>query len=284
MRKLIVFLMLVLMPMFAHGAEPISGWHRFTDDVTGDVLLGVSNPRVTTGPGAGPGGRSEGLAVDHLWDYYKTKNIATATALNANGTNCNSGYSPLGVDAGGNAEGCWQVTPAAIGAQAANADSTGSAGSVKSPTTTGKTQFTGPVNGATAVMTVPGVDSTLADLTSAQTFSGKTFTGPTYVSISSAVTGTGNINLDGVSAVNYEYSNGASTATYTPVFTSRPASGVRTILLTVGGGAGVITMVWTNVTWMGLTGSSTTTTNKKSSYACIVDSAITRCSIIAEAY
>ena len=42
-------------------------------------------------------------------------NAGTATALAANGTNCSAGYAPLGVDASGNAEGCWQVNPAAIG-------------------------------------------------------------------------------------------------------------------------------------------------------------------------
>lgn len=41
---------------------------------------------------------------------------AKALALNANGSNCSAGYSPLGVDAAGAVEGCWQVTPAAIGA------------------------------------------------------------------------------------------------------------------------------------------------------------------------
>lgn len=39
-----------------------------------------------------------------------------ATALAANGSNCSSGYAALGVDASGAAEGCWNVTPAAIGA------------------------------------------------------------------------------------------------------------------------------------------------------------------------
>jgi hypothetical protein len=44
----------------------------------------------------------------------------TATTLAANGSNCSAGYAPLGVDASGAAEGCWQVTPAAIGAIADN--------------------------------------------------------------------------------------------------------------------------------------------------------------------
>jgi hypothetical protein len=40
-----------------------------------------------------------------------TGNASTATALAANGTNCSSGYASLGVDASGNAEGCWAVQP-----------------------------------------------------------------------------------------------------------------------------------------------------------------------------
>lgn len=38
-----------------------------------------------------------------------TGNASSATALAANGTNCSSGQAPLGVDANGNAEGCWTV-------------------------------------------------------------------------------------------------------------------------------------------------------------------------------
>ncbi len=37
-------------------------------------------------------------------------NAATATALSANGTNCSAGQAALGVDASGNAEGCWTPT------------------------------------------------------------------------------------------------------------------------------------------------------------------------------
>lgn len=104
--------------------------------------------------------------------------------------------------------------------------------------------------------------------------------------ISSTATGTGNINIDGVSASHYRYSNGASAATYTPVITSAPpASTERYVLLTVGGGAGVCTMTWTNVTWLGTAGAAATTTNKKSTYACIIpESGNAQCKIVAEAY
>lgn len=40
-------------------------------------------------------------------------NVATATALAANGTNCSAGQAALGVDASGNSEGCW--TPSSGG-------------------------------------------------------------------------------------------------------------------------------------------------------------------------
>lgn len=43
-------------------------------------------------------------------DSAMTGNSATATALAANGTNCSAGQAPLGVDASGNAEGCWTPT------------------------------------------------------------------------------------------------------------------------------------------------------------------------------
>ena len=45
-----------------------------------------------------------------------TGNASTSTALAANGANCSAGYSPLGVDASGAVEGCWLVSPEAIGA------------------------------------------------------------------------------------------------------------------------------------------------------------------------
>ena len=111
-------------------------------------------------------------------------------------------------------------------------------------------------------------------------------TGPTYPTYSSTSTATGNINIDGVSYSDYNFSNGSSTATYTPVITAAPGAGnVRFVLLTVGGGSGVCTMTWTNITWMGTAGAAATTTNKKSTYACkIPSSGNALCSIVAEAY
>lgn len=47
-----------------------------------------------------------------------TGNAGTATALAANGTNCGAGQAALGVDASGNAEGCWSPS----GASAAGSD------------------------------------------------------------------------------------------------------------------------------------------------------------------
>ena len=43
------------------------------------------------------------------WNQSTTGNAATATALAANGTNCATGQAAKGVDASGNAEGCWDV-------------------------------------------------------------------------------------------------------------------------------------------------------------------------------
>jgi len=103
--------------------------------------------------------------------------------------------------------------------------------------------------------------------------------------ITSAAQGDATLNLDGVAYCDYNYSNGASAAAYTTSFTSKPASGlVRYITLSLGGGAGVVTTTWTGVAWIGTAGSTTTTTNKTSSYACKVGNATTYCTIIAEAY
>jgi len=102
----------------------------------------------------------------------------------------------------------------------------------------------------------------------------------------SAATGTGNINIDGASYEVYNFNNGSSAATYTPVITSPPATGFsRFVLLTVGGGSGVITMTWTNVTFMSTAGAATTTTNKRSTYCCLIPSTGNAlCSITGEAY
>jgi hypothetical protein len=62
-----------------------------------------------------------------------------------------------------------------IGGAAANADTTGSAGSVKSPATTGKTTITGPAAGATRAKTVRDADDTIIELgTTLGTFTGTT--------------------------------------------------------------------------------------------------------------
>ena len=107
-----------------------------------------------------------------------------------------------------------------------------------------------------------------------------------YGTVTSTDTGTGNLNIDGVSYADYNYSNGASAATYTPVITSAPASGkIRYITLTLGGGAGVVTLTATNITWIGTAGAAATTTNKKSTYACMIPSSGNAlCKIVAEAY
>ena len=137
----------------------------------------------------------------------------------------------------------------------------------------------------------PSGDVTIADtgimtIKTSVSLTTPVLTGSIYPSYTSTSTTTGNINIDGASYTDYNYSNGSSTATYTPVITSPPASGnVRYINLTVGGGSGVDTMTWTNVTFMGTSGAAATTTNKKSTYACkIPSSGNAICAIVAEAY
>jgi hypothetical protein len=107
-----------------------------------------------------------------------------------------------------------------------------------------------------------------------------------YGTVTATDQGTANINIDGVSYADYNYSNGASAATYTPVITSAPASGkIRYITLTLGGGAGVVTLTATHITWIGTAGAAATTTNKKSTYACMIPATGNAlCKIVAEAY
>lgn len=146
--------------------------------------------------------------------------------------------------------------------------------------------------GTTArTITIPDAAITVARTDAGQTFTGvNIFTSPEligeyYDSITVTNQGTGNILLDGTTAADYNYNNGASAATYTPIFSTLPASGkVRYITFAFGGGAGVITKTWTNVTWIGTAGSAVTITNKYDHYACILRySTGAFCSIVAEA-
>lgn len=62
---------------------------------SGDTIAGTFSGNLT--------GNVTGNVAGNL-----TGNASTATALAANGTNCAAGYAALGVDASGNALGCWQ--------------------------------------------------------------------------------------------------------------------------------------------------------------------------------
>jgi hypothetical protein len=154
---------------------------------------------------------------------------------------------------------------------------------------------TGVANNAASTITINGAhpttftvsDTTNITLPTSGTVStlagSETITNKNQASVISTSTGTGNINIDGVSYNDYNYNNDSSTATYTFVATSAPASNTyRPILLTVGGGSGVITKIWTNVTWMGTAGSSTTVTNKYDHYVCKVMPSTILCAILAE--
>jgi len=93
-----------------------------------------------------------------------------------------------------------------------------------------------------------------------------------YPVAGSTTTATGEINIDGVSADHYYFHNGATAASYTAVITSPPAAGKeRAVILTIGGGAGICTLVATNITWLsGTAPTLITTTNKRLSYACLI--------------
>src|SRR5262249_30660158 len=74
---------------------PLTGHTKFGVDADGKLKYGV-----------GPGSLAEVATV--------ASNVATATSLAANGSNCAAGQAAAGVDASGNAEGCAAYTAAAV--------------------------------------------------------------------------------------------------------------------------------------------------------------------------
>lgn len=83
-----------------------SGVGSITDVATSSVTL--SSPLTSSGtPGYVVGGSSWAIGVDTSGAW--TGNAGTATALAANGANCSSGSAPLGVDASGASESCFDV-------------------------------------------------------------------------------------------------------------------------------------------------------------------------------
>lgn len=71
---------------------------RGTIDIGDDTNLAVSTPITLTGD-------TVGIDTSGTW----SGNASTATSLAANGSNCSSGNAPLGVNASGAAEGCFDV-------------------------------------------------------------------------------------------------------------------------------------------------------------------------------
>jgi len=155
-------------------------------------------------------------------------------------------------------------------------------GSMTWPAAAGIAVYSGSSTWGTSLTAPSGA---IVGTTDAQALSSKSMTGTSYPVSVSTTTATGNINIDGVSADHYYFNNGATAATYTPVITSPPASGFeRAIILTVGGGVGVDTMTWTNVSFIGTAGAAATTASKYSHYGCIIPSSgNAKCVIIAEA-
>jgi hypothetical protein len=122
-------------------------------------------------------------------------NIATATALAANGTNCSAGNYPLGVDASGNAEGC---TAAATGnaltsnplSQFASTTSAQLLGTLSDATGTGPVVF-----GTSPTLTTPRV----AQINDANGNAGIILTATTsavdQLTVTNSATGTHSVNL-----------------------------------------------------------------------------------------
>ena len=118
MKRIIAIIIGVLLIIpFYIGATEI---HDLTDK-SSSVNTSGEFPCDATGSGASTSGKCTFSSVLALKTSV-SGNAGTATALAANGSNCSSGYAALGVDASGASEGCWQVTPAAIGAIATGGD------------------------------------------------------------------------------------------------------------------------------------------------------------------
>lgn len=108
-------------------------------------------------------GFNGGVKTFAFLDSNITGNAATATALAANGTNCSAGSYPLGVDAGGNAEGCTvasgsgTVTVLSSGSMASTAIATGGGGTtVQTPSSTATLDTSGNISTAGGISTGVG--------------------------------------------------------------------------------------------------------------------------------
>lgn len=237
-------------------------------------------------------GLTEGVNAKTSWQHRGTGSLLFQTVDAADVELMTTNTLRLEIDSGGDI--LWPNETTPLG------KITGTTGAISAPSVTtlaANTDLTLSGNGTGKVVVSTPVDlqgaltvdaaDTITDDASASTTWGQTIAkaNGNEISITSTTQGTGNINLDGVSAADYNYSNGASAATYTPVFTSLPASGkVRYVTATFGGGAGVDTMTWTNCTWIGTAGAAATITNKKSTYAFLIRSTGAMCRVVEEGY
>ncbi len=108
MKKIIllaVLMMLAWSPVWAATDTKLVDMTATTNPVSTDIIYVVINPSTT------PLDRklTFGNMITSLGILTSGGNAGTATALAANGANCNSGNAPLGVDAAGAVEGCFAV-------------------------------------------------------------------------------------------------------------------------------------------------------------------------------
>lgn len=112
--------------------------------------------------------------------------------------------------------------------------------------------------------------------------------GPIYDRGINTTADTGNVNIDGAtqSDLNYTWETNGTGKTYTPVITSAPAANkIRYVTVTFGSASttATLTLTWTNVVQMGTLATSVTA-GKRSTYACMVTSVDARCAVVAENY
>lgn len=131
--------------------------------------------------------------------------VPTATALAANGTNCPAGQVPLGVDASGNAEGCW--TPSGGGGSgtvtsvglsmpsqfAVSGSPVTTSGTLTAAwnTQTANTVFAGPGSGGAAAPTFRALVA--ADLPASAVLTTGSYSDPAWLTLTKSKVGLGNV-------------------------------------------------------------------------------------------
>jgi len=181
--------------------------------------------------------------------FQESTDYRTSTSLPGGGTTAvnalNVSYTPTGNIAATNVQNA--IDELDTEKAAVNASTTGSAASLKSPSTTGLAQLTGMAAGSTRVITVPDANATMARTDAAQTFAGtQTFSGVVNILGASTIGITVRTNrisseeYDGVTTISFNYHGYLNGTTQFRNFSVY--DGKETRLLFVEGSTGVTTL------------------------------------------